>query len=107
MSRIRAAAAVTVLGAFLLAGAGAARADDTAGADHQSNSGVVSNTGSGNVVGNVLGNLAGAQQTALGSGAGNQGNTLAAAGNTGSIGVLQGNGELPVPAAPAAPQRGR
>ncbi|GAA1413560.1 hypothetical protein GCM10009639_66930 [Kitasatospora putterlickiae] len=102
MSRIRAAAAVTALGAFLLAGVGAAHADNGAGADHQSTSGVVSNTGSNNVVGNVVGNVTGTQQTAGGSGAGNQANTLAVTGNAGSIGALQGNGDLPALVAPPA-----
>ncbi|MFE7560214.1 hypothetical protein [Kitasatospora sp. NPDC057500] len=100
MSRIRTAAAVTALGAFLLAGVGTAHADNGAGADHQSTSGVVSNTGSNNVLGNVVGNVTGTQQTATGSGAGNQANTLAVSGNAGSVGVLQGNGG---PAAPVAP----
>ncbi|MFI6846031.1 hypothetical protein OG535_17640 [Kitasatospora sp. NBC_00085] len=94
MSRIRAAAAVTALGAFLLVGVGAAtaHADNGAGADHHSNSSVVSNTGSDNVIGNVHGNVANTQQTATGSGASNQDNGLAVTGNGGDIGALQGNG---------------
>ncbi|MEV0189243.1 hypothetical protein AB0I39_12020 [Kitasatospora purpeofusca] len=94
MSRIRAAAAVTALGAFLLAGIGTAHADNGAGADHHSNSSVVSNTGSGNIIGNVHGNVVSTQQTATGSGASNQSNTLASTGNAGNIGALQGNGNL-------------
>ncbi|MFD0276607.1 hypothetical protein ACFVHB_22250 [Kitasatospora sp. NPDC127111] len=95
MSRIRAAAA-TALGAFLLVGAGAAtaHADNGAGADHHSNSGVVSNTGSNNVLGGVLGNAVNTQQTATGSGASNQNNGLAVTGNGGDIGALQGNGNV-------------
>ncbi|MFE2105435.1 hypothetical protein ACFXAF_06110 [Kitasatospora sp. NPDC059463] len=100
MSRIRTAAAVTALGALLFAGAGAAHADDGAGG--QSTTSTVSNTGSGNVLGNVVGNAVGTQQTATGSGAGNQSNALATAGNTGSVSVLQENGNLPAPVAPPA-----
>ncbi|MER5351823.1 hypothetical protein ABT093_16030 [Kitasatospora sp. NPDC002551] len=102
MSRIRAAAAVTALGALLLAGIGTAHADNGAGADHHSSSGVVSSTGSGNVIGNVLGNVTGTQQTATGSGAGNQTNTLAVTGNAGGIGALRGNGNLAPPIVPPA-----
>ncbi|GAA2834616.1 hypothetical protein RMN57_18245 [Kitasatospora sp. CM 4170] len=96
MSRIRAAAAVTALGALLLVGVGAAtaHADNGAGADHLSNSGVVSNTGSNNVIGGVVGNVVNTQQTATGSGASNQNNGLAVTGNAGNIGALQGNGNL-------------
>ncbi|MFJ2865047.1 hypothetical protein [Kitasatospora sp. NPDC087314] len=95
MSRIRAAAA-TALGAFLLVGFGAAsaHADNGAGALDHSNSSVVNNNGSANVVGNVNGNVVITQQTATGSGASNQNNGLAAAGNAGNIGALQGNGNL-------------
>ncbi|MCG6497152.1 hypothetical protein [Kitasatospora sp. A2-31] len=94
MSRIRAAAAVTALGALLLVGAATAHADNGAGADHLSNSGVVSNTGSNNVIGGVVGNVVNTQQTATGSGASNQNNGLAVTGNAGNIGALQGNGNL-------------
>ncbi|MER7750739.1 hypothetical protein [Kitasatospora sp. NPDC097643] len=96
MSRIRAAAAVTALGAFLLVGVGAAtaHADNGAGAVDHSNSSVVNNTGSNNVIGNVHGNVVNTQQTATGSGASNQNNGLAAAGNGGTIGALQGNGNF-------------
>ncbi|WP_051814034.1 hypothetical protein [Kitasatospora sp. MBT63] len=94
MSRIRAAAAVTALGAFLLAGISTAQADNGAGAESGSNSTVVSNTGSGNVVGSVLGNANGTQQTATGSGGSNQNNSLGVTGNSGAIGTLQGNGNL-------------
>ncbi|KJS56939.1 hypothetical protein VM98_04165 [Streptomyces rubellomurinus subsp. indigoferus] len=96
MSRIRAAAAVTALGAFLLVGVGAAtaHADNGAGAIDHSNSSVVSNVGSGNVLGTVNGNLVNTQQTATGSGASNQNNGLAAAGNSGNVGALQGNGNV-------------
>ncbi|MFI2607320.1 hypothetical protein [Kitasatospora sp. NPDC018619] len=93
MSRIRAAAAVTALGAFLLVGFGAAaaHADGGAGAADHSNGSVVSNAGSGNVIGNVHGNMVGTQQTATGSGAANQDNGLAVAGNSGSVSAVQGN----------------
>lgn len=94
MSRIRTAAAAATLGALLLLGTGAAHADNGAGAAGNSHSSVVSNTGSGNIVGGVLGNAVGSQQTATGSGGSNQNNTLAAAGNGGDIGALQGNGNL-------------
>ncbi|MER8187036.1 hypothetical protein [Kitasatospora sp. NPDC094015] len=94
MSRIRAAAAVTALGAFLVAGIGTAQADNGAGADNGSNSSVVSNTGSSNIVGGVLANANGTQQTATGSGGSNQNTNLGVAGNSGAIGNVQGNGNL-------------
>ncbi|WP_030244395.1 hypothetical protein [Streptomyces sp. NRRL S-350] len=96
MSRIRAAAAVTALGAFLLVGVGAAtaHADNGAAAIDHSNGTVVSNAGSGNIVGNVHGNVVNTQQTATGSGASNQNNGLAVTGNAGNIGALQGNGNV-------------
>ncbi|MGW6917374.1 hypothetical protein ACWGB8_26610 [Kitasatospora sp. NPDC054939] len=94
MSRIRTAATVTALGAFLLLGAGTAQADNGAGAGQHSNSSVVSNVGSGNIVGGVNGNAVGSQQTATGSGGSNQANTTAVAGNSGNVGALQGNGNL-------------
>ncbi|MFB7666813.1 hypothetical protein ACFC1R_23160 [Kitasatospora sp. NPDC056138] len=94
MSRIRAAAVATTLGAFLLAGIGTAQADNGAGAEHHSNGSVVSNVGSGNVVGSVDGNGNGSQQSATGSGGGNQNNSLGVAGNAGAVGGLQGNGDL-------------
>lgn len=96
MSRIRAAAAVTALGAFLLVGVGAAtaHADNGAGAIDHSNSSVVSNVGSGNILGTVNGNVVNTQQTATGSGASNQNNGLAVAGNSGNVGALQGNGNV-------------
>ncbi|MFJ1752911.1 hypothetical protein [Kitasatospora sp. NPDC088134] len=94
MSRIRAVAVVAALGAFLLTGAGTAAADNGAGADHSSNSTVVGNLGSGNIVGSVHGNANGTQQTATGSGASNQNNTLGVAGNSGGVGALQSNANL-------------
>ncbi|MFJ4677291.1 MULTISPECIES: hypothetical protein [unclassified Kitasatospora] len=94
MSRIRAAAVVTALGAFLLAGVGTAAADNGAGADHASNSGVVSTIGSGNIVGPVHGNANATQQTATGSGASNQNNTLGVTDNAGGVGALQSNANL-------------
>jgi len=94
VSRIRAVAAVTALGAFLLAGIGTAQADNGAGAEHSSNSSVVSNIGSGNIVGSVHGNANATQQTATGSGSSNQNNNLGVVGNSGGIGAIQGNGSL-------------
>ena len=94
MSRIRAVAAVTALGAFLLVGVGTAQADNGAGSEHNSNSSVVSNTGSGNIVGSVNGNANATQQTATGSGSSNQNNNTGIAGNSGGIGTIQGNGNL-------------
>ncbi|MFD5436746.1 hypothetical protein ACFWJ4_31935 [Kitasatospora sp. NPDC127067] len=92
MPRIRAAAA-TALGAFLLVGVGAAtaHADDGAGATGHSNGSVVSDAGSGNIIGDVHGNVINTQQTATGSGAGNQNNTLAVTGNGGSVSGTQNN----------------
>lgn len=94
MSRIRAVAAVTALGAFLLVGVGTAQADNGAGAAHNSNSSVVSNTGSGNIVGSVHGNGNASQETATGSGGSNQNNSASVTGNSGGIGAVQGNGNL-------------
>ncbi|WBP88127.1 hypothetical protein [Kitasatospora cathayae] len=96
MSRSRAAAAVTTLGAFLLVGVGAAtaHADNGACAIDRSNSSVVSDVGSGNVIGSATGNVVNTQQTATGSGASNQNNGLAVAGNGGNVGALQGNGNF-------------
>ncbi|GGV03355.1 hypothetical protein GCM10010495_13420 [Kitasatospora herbaricolor] len=94
MSRIRAVAAVTALGAFLLAGIGTAQADNGAGSENHSNGSVVSSVGSGNVVGGVHGNADGSQQSATGSGGGNQNNSAGVAGNAGAVGALQGNGGL-------------
>ncbi|MET8546026.1 hypothetical protein ABZW03_36155 [Kitasatospora sp. NPDC004799] len=93
MSRLRAAAAVTALGALLLVGFGAAaaHADDGAGAADHANGSVVSGTGSGNVIGTVHGNVVNTQQTATGSGASNQHNGLAVAGNGGQVGGVQGH----------------
>ncbi|MFD4658485.1 hypothetical protein ACFWP2_22970 [Kitasatospora sp. NPDC058444] len=87
MSRIR-AAAVTALGALLLAGVGAATA-------HADDTGSVSDAGSGNIIGSVHGNVVDTQQTATGSGVGNQHNTLAVTGNTGSVSGTQNNGGNP------------
>ncbi|MDH6111273.1 hypothetical protein P3T36_003297 [Kitasatospora sp. MAP12-15] len=91
MSRTRALTAIAALGAFLVIGIGSAQADNAAGSDNGSNSSVVSNWGSGNVVGSVTGNGNAAQQTATGSGGSNENNTTAVAGNSGGVGALQGN----------------
>ncbi|MFJ8474969.1 hypothetical protein [Kitasatospora sp. NPDC094011] len=85
---------------LLLAGAGAAAADSGAGAAAGSNAGVVSNTGSGNVFGGVDGNYVSTQQTATGSGASNQSNTLASKDNAGNILAGQGNKNINVIFAP-------
>ncbi|MFE0458065.1 hypothetical protein ACFW1A_02230 [Kitasatospora sp. NPDC058965] len=91
MSRTRALTAITALGAFLVLGIGSAQADNGSGAANNSNAGVVSNWGSGNVVGSVTGNNNGAQQVATGSGGSNQNNSALVAGNSGTVGALQGN----------------
>ncbi|MFI9319578.1 hypothetical protein ACIGXI_07280 [Kitasatospora aureofaciens] len=83
--------AVPLAAGLLLAGAGAAAADNGAGAVAGSNAGVVSNTGTGDVFGGVNGNYVSNQQTATGSGASNQNNTLAAKDNAGDILAGQGN----------------
>ncbi|MFG2841613.1 hypothetical protein ACGF12_00325 [Kitasatospora sp. NPDC048296] len=85
---------------LLLAGAGAAVADNGAGAAGGSNAGVVSNTGTGNVFGGVDGNYVSTQQTATGSGASNQNNTLASKDNAGNILAGQGNKNINVIFAP-------
>ncbi|MFH9349194.1 hypothetical protein [Kitasatospora sp. NPDC017646] len=76
---------------LLLAGAGAAAADNGAGAAAGSNAGVVSNTGTGNVFGGVDGNHVSNQQAATGSGASNQNSTLAVKDNAGNVLAGQGN----------------
>ncbi|MFE7591043.1 hypothetical protein ACFU6K_16725 [Kitasatospora sp. NPDC057512] len=95
MSRIRAAAAVTALGALLLVGFGAATANADsgagAGASDRSNGSVVSDSGSGNIIGAVHGNVVNTQQTATGSGAGNQNNGVAVTGNGGTVSADQDN----------------
>ncbi|MFJ6773829.1 hypothetical protein ACIQOV_23240, partial [Kitasatospora sp. NPDC091257] len=93
MSRIRAAAATAALGAFLLVGVGAAtaHADNGAGSTDHSTGSVVSDAGSGNIIGDVHGNVVNTQQTATGSGAGNQNNNLAVTGNGGSVSGTQNN----------------
>lgn len=70
---------------LLLAGAGAAAADNGALAGDGSNSSVVSNLGSGNIFGSVDGNYNSTQQTATGAGATNQNNNLQAKDNSGFI----------------------
>ncbi|MFJ8625855.1 hypothetical protein ACIRD3_23825 [Kitasatospora sp. NPDC093550] len=88
---------------LLLAGAGAAAADNGAGAAAGSNAGVVSNAGTGNVFGGVDGNYVSTQQTATGSGASNQSNTLAVKDNAGAVLAGQGNKNINVVFAPVFP----
>ncbi|AXI78876.1 hypothetical protein [Peterkaempfera bronchialis] len=94
MSRFRALAALAVLGALVLAGAGTAQASNATDARRTSNGSVVSSTGSGNLVGRVHGNASGSQQTATGSAGSNQNNTSAATGRSGKVAAVQGNGNL-------------
>ncbi|MFJ5230405.1 hypothetical protein ACIQBJ_10970 [Kitasatospora sp. NPDC088391] len=82
---------VPLAAGLLLAGAGTAAADNGAAADHGSNSGVVTNFGSGNIFGSVDGNYNATQQTATGSGASNQNNTLGVKDNTGIVYADQSN----------------
>ncbi|MFE6744664.1 hypothetical protein ACFVGM_02295 [Kitasatospora purpeofusca] len=85
---------------LLLAGAGAAAADNGALANDGSNSGVVSNVGTGNIFGSVDGNYISNQQTATGSGASNQANTLAVKDNSGTILAGQSNKNYSIVFAP-------
>ncbi|MFF1906736.1 hypothetical protein [Kitasatospora sp. NPDC058218] len=85
---------------LLLAGAGSAAADNGALANDGSNAGVVSNTGTGNVFGSVDGNYVSTQQTATGSGASNQSNTLAVKDNSGVILAGQSNKNFNIVFAP-------
>lgn len=87
-------AAAPLMGALLLAGAGAAQAAVGAGAANGSNGSVVIDTGSGNVFGPVNGNYNWTQQTATGSGASNQNNTLGVKGNSGLVYAVQNNLDL-------------
>ncbi|MEU5382714.1 hypothetical protein [Kitasatospora cineracea] len=82
---------VPLAAGLLLAGAGAAAADNGAAAGHGSNSSVVSDFGSGNIFGSVDGNYNSTQQTATGAGASNQNNTLGVKGNTGVVYADQSN----------------
>jgi hypothetical protein len=92
MSRIRTALVAVPLAAFaLIAGAGAAAADNGAFAGEGSSSSVVSNVGSGNVSGWVDGNTTWTQQTATGAGATNSNNTLSVKDNSGAIWANQVN----------------
>ncbi|MEV7774435.1 hypothetical protein [Kitasatospora sp. NPDC086791] len=88
---------------LLLVGAGVAAADNGAGAAAGSNAGVVSDVGTGNVFGGVDGNYVSTQQTATGSGASNQNNTLAVKDNAGAVLAGQGNKNVNVVFAPIFP----
>ncbi|MFG3051293.1 hypothetical protein ACGFZP_10135 [Kitasatospora sp. NPDC048239] len=85
---------------LLLAGAGAAAADNGAASNDGSNGSVVSNVGTGNVFGSVDGNYVSTQQTATGSGASNQANTLAVKDNAGVILAGQDNRNFNIVFAP-------
>jgi hypothetical protein len=106
MARIRTARTVAALFAvpltagLLLAGAGAAFADNGAGAGDGSNASVVSTVGSGNIFGNVDGNSNWTQQVATGSGASNQNNTFASKDNSGVILAGQSNKNVNIYFAP-------
>ncbi|WP_329496270.1 hypothetical protein [Kitasatospora herbaricolor] len=89
-------AALPIAAALLLAGSGAAAADNGALAGDSSNSSVVSNIGSGNIFGSVDGNYNATQQTATGSGASNQNNTLGVKDNAGLVLADQSNKNLNV-----------
>ncbi|GHH68847.1 hypothetical protein GCM10018781_26560 [Kitasatospora indigofera] len=89
-------AALPIAAALLLAGAGAAVADNGALAGDGSNSSVVSNIGSGNIFGSVDGNYNATQQTATGSGASNQNNTVGVKDNAGLVFADQSNKNLNV-----------
>ncbi len=93
-------AALPLAAGLLLAGAGAAAADNGALAGDGSNSSVVSNIGSGNIFGSVDGNYNATQQTATGSGASNQNNTLGVKDNTGFVFADQSNTNFHVVFAP-------
>ncbi|MGF1429953.1 hypothetical protein [Kitasatospora sp. LaBMicrA B282] len=108
MARNRTARVVVALAAaplaagLLLAGAGAAFADNVAGSNDGSNSSVVSNLGSGNVFGSVDGNYNWTQQTATGNGASNQNNTLGVKDNSGWVYADQANKGVKIDFAPIA-----
>ncbi|MDH6138127.1 MULTISPECIES: hypothetical protein [Kitasatospora] len=110
MARIRMARTIAALAAaplaagLLLAGAGASFADDGAGSSGNSNAGVVSSVGSGNIFGGVDGNANSTQQVATGSGASNQNNTLGVKGNSGVVSTDQGNRNVDITFAPINPQ---
>ncbi|WP_329565684.1 hypothetical protein [Kitasatospora sp. NBC_01266] len=97
---IVALAAAPLAAGLLLAGAGAAFADNVGGADGGSNSSVVSNVGSGNIFGSVDGNYNATQQTATGSGASNQNNTLGVKDNSGWVYADQSNKDVKIDFAP-------
>ncbi|MGW4896889.1 hypothetical protein ACWEQL_32220 [Kitasatospora sp. NPDC004240] len=95
--------AIPLAAGLLLTGAGAAAADNGALANDGSNSSVVSNIGTGNVFGSVDGNHLSTQQTATGSGASNQNNTVAVKDNAGTVLAGQSNANLDVVFAPIFP----
>ncbi|SEK68212.1 hypothetical protein [Streptacidiphilus jiangxiensis] len=99
MSRIRTAlVAVPLAAAALLLGAGAASADNGAfaggGSTSSTTTSSVTDTGSGNLSGWVDGNANWSQQTANGSGASNQNNTLGVKGNSGQLFSNQSNSNV-------------
>lgn len=95
MSRFRIAlAAAPIAVVMILAGAGAASADNGSFANDGSNSSIVSNTGSGNLSGWVDGNSNWTQQTATGPGASNANNTLGVKGNSGAVFASQSNNDV-------------
>jgi hypothetical protein len=95
MSRIRLAfAAAPIAAAMILLGAGAASADSGSFATNHSNGSVVSDYGTGNLSGWVDGNSNWTQQTATGSGASNQNNTLGVKDNTGNVWSNQTNNNV-------------
>ncbi|WP_441251449.1 hypothetical protein [Kitasatospora sp. McL0602] len=79
---------------LLIAGAGAAAADNGALAGDGSNSSVVSNHDSGNIFGSVSGNYNATQQTATGSGASNQNNNFQVDHNSGFVFNDQSNRDI-------------
>ncbi|MFE4976469.1 hypothetical protein ACFRAR_30760 [Kitasatospora sp. NPDC056651] len=82
---------------LLLVGAGAAAGDGSV-----ADSGSVSDNGAGNVFGGIDGNHVSTQQTATGTGASNQDNTLAAKDNAGNVLAGQGDKNINVIFAPAS-----
>jgi hypothetical protein len=85
---------------LLLAGAGAASADNGALAGDGSNASVVSNHDSGNIFGSVDGNYNATQQTATGSGASNQNNNFQVDHNSGFVLSDQSNRDYHIVFAP-------
>ncbi|MCD0482459.1 hypothetical protein [Streptacidiphilus sp. ASG 303] len=105
MSRFRTPAALAVAALLTALGPGSAPASAAPppAAGRGSAGSAVVGGGWGNLVGPLQGDAAGLLQTATGSQASDQGNTAAVDGRSGTVGSVQGNGNVTGLLPPAAP----